>query len=95
MFPNITIKFEPRDLWIGLFWQYRSSVESPSKWFDLYICIVPMLPIKFHWHWGWKTYGKAYEAYRQESWDLGLGAMDYREWKQHHDLASNKESSVR
>ena len=50
---NITIKFEPRDMWIGLFWQYSKSVESPFRRVKFYICIVPMLPIIFDFALGW------------------------------------------
>lgn len=33
------IKFEPRDIWIGLFWTKSLNV------LELYFCIIPMLPI--------------------------------------------------
>lgn len=36
---SIRIAFEPRDLWIGLFWSKVGYVLR------LYICIVPCLPI--------------------------------------------------
>ncbi len=81
LLPTASIKFEPRDLWIGFFWRYKKSVESPSKWFTLYICLIPMLPIILEWHWGWETLGKEYLAYRQAAWDSGMAAMSYQEWK--------------
>jgi len=39
-------QFEPRDLWIGVFW--RRIYEMPEPFFTLhiYICIVPLIP--FH-----------------------------------------------
>jgi len=52
--PEITIKLNVHDLWIGVYWVYSKSVESPSRWLTIYICIVPMLVIKLYWHWGWK-----------------------------------------
>lgn len=32
-------QFEPRDLWVGLFWQ-RTEVA-----FHLYICVIPLVPL--------------------------------------------------
>jgi hypothetical protein len=40
------IRFEPRDLWIGLYW--NSGTFGASNQFtriDVYICIVPLFPI--------------------------------------------------
>lgn len=36
---SISIKFEPRDLWIGVFWTFDDCLK-------IYICIVPTLPIR-------------------------------------------------
>ena len=35
----VSIKFEPRDIWIGVYWDRR------SRWLFVYVCIIPMLPI--------------------------------------------------
>lgn len=37
---EIRIVFEPRDLWVGVYWD--------RQWFALvvYICLIPMLPLK-------------------------------------------------
>lgn len=37
---RIELKFEPRDLWIGVYWN--------RHWYalEVYICIVPLLPLK-------------------------------------------------
>ena len=42
---TILIGFDPRDIWIGLFW------NRPEPFYDLfiYICIVPMFPIKIEY----------------------------------------------
>lgn len=40
---NIRVKFEPRDLWIGVYW--KTYNEGWSKMLNVYICILPMLPI--------------------------------------------------
>lgn len=78
---HIELKFEPRDLWLGVYWKYRRSIESRARWLDLYICILPTLPIHIMFAWGWKVRDKAYEAYCQMSWDKGMTAMGYNEWK--------------
>ena len=38
-FVKCQFQFEPRDLWIGLFWR-RTEVS-----FHLYVCLVPFLPL--------------------------------------------------
>lgn len=61
MIPRITLKFEPRDLWIGFFWTY-SPRRDPDDAYDyaeleIFICMVPMLPIRLTWVWGGVGYG--------------------------------------
>jgi hypothetical protein len=36
---KIKLKFEPRDIWIGVYWTITSNV------LHIYVCIVPLLPI--------------------------------------------------
>lgn len=50
---NVTVKFEPRDIWIGAYWDLSKSVESPYRRLKIYICIVPLFPIIFDLEWGW------------------------------------------
>lgn len=60
---NIRVKFEPRDLWIGVYWNvtHRDLLPSPLWWrIDVYICLVPCLPIHFRWQ---------TEIQRREWWD--------------------------
>lgn len=82
---HLELKFEPRDLWIGVYWKYRRSIESRTRWFDLYICILPTLLIHIMFTWGWKIRDKAYETYCQRVWEQGMTALDYREWKHNRD----------
>lgn len=42
--PKLGIRFEPRDLWIGLFIDYNKKMPRLTK---VYLCIVPCLPIIF------------------------------------------------
>ena len=40
--------FEPRDLWVGIYWTNTWDFpEGEWRAFDLYLCILPMLPIRF------------------------------------------------
>lgn len=39
-------KFEPRDLWTGIFWDYEPQwLCMGRERFDLYVCLIPMLPL--------------------------------------------------
>ena len=51
---ELRIKFEPRDLWVGAYWNYAESIESAYKRLDLFICLLPTLPIHLRFEWGWK-----------------------------------------
>lgn len=41
---GIGLEFEPRDLWIGLYWN-RGEQYTLGRLWDMYICIIPMLPL--------------------------------------------------
>lgn len=43
-YPTFEIKFEPRDLWVGVYWRSERKL-TPFLHVWIYICIVPMLPI--------------------------------------------------
>jgi hypothetical protein len=51
---ELRVKFEPRDVWVGVYWNMAQSVESAYKRLDLFICIVPLLPVHLRFEWGWK-----------------------------------------
>jgi len=38
-----SIKLEPRDIWVGIYWKRRASFLS------IYLCVIPCLPIITHW----------------------------------------------
>jgi len=46
---EIKLKFEPRDLWIGVYWD--GGHEGRFHWLVIYICVIPMLPIKIGMNW--------------------------------------------
>lgn len=44
--------FEPRDLWIGVYWDRKQDAAIPEKqWLFLYICFVPTLVWKITSSW--------------------------------------------
>ena len=51
---ELRIKFEPRDLWIGAYWNLVRSIESDYRRLDIYLCLLPMLVLHFRFEWGWK-----------------------------------------
>ncbi len=44
---RLEIKLEPRDLWIGLFWDKRENwrTDGVSDDLHLYLCLIPMIVI--------------------------------------------------
>lgn len=51
---KISAKFNPQDLWVGAYWERRHAAacdyhDVPGiNTLDVWVCLVPMLPIKFH-----------------------------------------------
>ena len=47
---RVRLKFEPRDLWIGVYWNRDYHTRGPGPQgitvtTDVYVCIVPALPV--------------------------------------------------
>lgn len=51
---GIQLKFNPHDIWIGVYWTLSKSIESPYRDLKIYLCLVPCLPIRFRFEWGWR-----------------------------------------
>ena len=52
---SISLKFEPRDIWIGLFWDKRRDG------LHVYVCPIPLVVI--HWHRKRKGCGRCVACY--------------------------------
>lgn len=49
---DIYLKFEPRDLWIGAYWDLtKGTVKATYRCLKVYVCIVPMFPLCLSWEW--------------------------------------------
>jgi len=48
---TLKIRFEPRDLWVGLFWNITGLPSGRIRALHLYLCLVPMVPIVFQITW--------------------------------------------
>lgn len=49
---TVRFEFKPQDCWVGAFWRTsdgHSERGFPGKWINLWVCLVPMLPIHFIW----------------------------------------------
>lgn len=49
----VKVKFEPRDLWVGLFWKVWRDKEDHQDVYDFYICPLPTLLIHIHNDYRW------------------------------------------
>jgi hypothetical protein len=46
--PFVRLEFKPEDMWVGAFWRVLHFPSGNREW-NLWICLVPMLPIHIHW----------------------------------------------
>lgn len=49
LIPEINIYFEPRDLWIGVYWTRIELISELVDEFRIYICLIPRFPIRLVW----------------------------------------------
>jgi hypothetical protein len=47
---KVDVFFEPRDLWLGLYW----TREEERQTLKVYICLIPMFPIYVEWNDDWE-----------------------------------------
>jgi hypothetical protein len=47
----MSIHFEPRDMWIGLFWTKTrvTTLVSDTETIRFYLCLAPCFPISWTW----------------------------------------------
>ena len=43
---EIKLLFEPRDLWVGLYWNKEEAPGGKPWVLTLYFCLIPMLPLR-------------------------------------------------
>lgn len=43
---RVALLVEPRDAWVGLYWNFTSQAYDTGGRLDLYLCLVPFLPLK-------------------------------------------------
>lgn len=41
--------WEPRDVWVGLFWEYGFDRLTRDAALNVYICLVPCFPMRLIW----------------------------------------------
>ena len=46
----IKLEFQPKDLWIGVYWEYQFNSDDPydediKKNLHIWICLIPMFPL--------------------------------------------------
>lgn len=44
---KLTARFEPRDIWVGLFWDRRQDYTEGGPVLHVYVCPIPCVVI--HW----------------------------------------------
>jgi hypothetical protein len=44
---GVRVLFEPRNIWIGVYWTERFWVNGPGL--DIYICLLPCFPLLLRW----------------------------------------------
>lgn len=46
------LRWDPRDVWVGVFWErYFDDELNWRHALDVYVCVLPCLPLKFQWRW--------------------------------------------
>jgi hypothetical protein len=43
-------EWKPQDCWLGVFWKKTAQRGGTSRRLDVWICLLPMLPLHFGYH---------------------------------------------
>ena len=47
---SVRFYFEPRDLWVGVYWAWpEADIYRPYVFYRVYICLLPTLCIRISW----------------------------------------------
>ena len=47
---HIRLEFQPQDCWVGVFWKRLPPYNRYRRRTDLWICLLPMVPIHCWWY---------------------------------------------
>ena len=48
---KVRLRFKPQDLWVGVYWDTSYSGDLTRKFCNIYICVLPTLPIHVRLQW--------------------------------------------
>jgi hypothetical protein len=46
------LEFKLQDCWVGVYWEVTKRPHSKSMVVDLWVCLLPTLPMHFQWEQG-------------------------------------------
>jgi hypothetical protein len=46
---TVRLLFEPCDLWVGIYWRRLRLYQPPRHQWDIYVCLIPTLPVRVRW----------------------------------------------
>lgn len=46
---RVRFEFKPQDCWVGVFWKTTYGWGEWNAYTDVWICLLPMLPIHISW----------------------------------------------
>ena len=58
---RLALEWKPADLWVGLYWR-REGQHGPRGTYDVWLCLVPTLPVHLTWRRGMQQEQQRWEA---------------------------------